>query len=125
MRPHGRILFTVFIGFTLVQAGLPRLGVAQVPARERVGFEAIRETDLRANLGFLSSDGMGGRLSLQPGDDAAIAWVASEFAKAGLTPAVTDEAGKPSFLQAVPLALSPDPVVAAVLKPIASTSRTL
>lgn len=107
MRPYCRTLFAVFSGIALVQAGSPRMGLVQgaakVPARELAGFEAIRETDLRANLGFLSSDGMGGRLSLQPGDEVAIAWVASEFAKAGLTPAATDETGKPSYLQAVPL----------------------
>ena len=76
---------------------------ARIPAREQAGFAAIRETNLRANLSFLSSDGMGGRLSLQPGDDAAIAWVASEFAKAGLKPAGRDAAGNPSYLQAMPL----------------------
>lgn len=107
MRPYCRTLCAVFTSIALVPPALPRIGLAQaaakVPARELTGFEAIRETDLRANLGFLSSDGMGGRLSLQPGDDVAIAWVASEFAKAGLTPAATDEAGRPRYLQAVPL----------------------
>jgi Peptidase family M28/PA domain len=77
---------------------------SKVPAREHVGFEAIREADLRADLAFIASDGMAGRMSLQPGDDAAAAWVASEFAKAGLIPAATDAAGKPSYLQAVELA---------------------
>jgi peptidase M28-like protein/PA domain-containing protein len=77
---------------------------SQIPARVRTGFEAIRESDLRADLAFIASDGLGGRLSLQPGDDAASAWVASEFAKAGLTPAATDAAGKPTYLQAIQLA---------------------
>ena len=76
---------------------------AGIPARERVGFAAIRESDLRANLAFLSSDGLAGRMSLQPGDEAAAAWVASEFAKAGLIPAARDEQGRPSYLQAMPL----------------------
>ncbi len=94
-----------FAGLVLAHPGvsLAQSAAAKVPAREANGFQAIREMDLRANLGFLSSDGMGGRLSLQPGDDAAIAWVASEFAKAGLKPAATDAAGKPSYLQAMPL----------------------
>ena len=49
-------------------------------------------------------------MSLQPGDDAAAEWVASEFAKAGLQPAATDASGKPSFLQPVPLIeYKPDP----------------
>src|SRR5260370_28814007 len=75
--------------------------IAKVPARERAGFEAIREVDLRADLDFLTSDALAGRMSLQPGDDAAAAWVASEFAKAGLVPAARDAAGKPSYLQAM------------------------
>ena len=42
-------------------------------------------------------------MSLQPGDDAAIQWVAAEFAKAGLKPAANDEQGRASFLQSVPI----------------------
>lgn len=79
--------------------------IAQLPVapREQAGFNAIRESDLRSNLTFLAGDGLAGRMSLQPGDDAAAEWVVSEFAKAGLQPAATDASGKPSFLQAVPL----------------------
>ncbi len=95
----------------LVGVGAVQLGMAQtvapaparVPVREMAGYGVIHETDLRANLAFLSSDALGGRMSLQRGDDAAAEWVASEFAKAGLTPAATDTNGKPSYLQAVPL----------------------
>jgi len=72
--------------------------VPQVPSRIAVGYQTIQESDLRANLAFLSSDALQGRLSLQPGDDAAAQWVASEFAKAGLKPAADG-----SFLQPVPL----------------------
>jgi Zn-dependent M28 family amino/carboxypeptidase len=71
---------------------------AQIPARIAAGYRAIQETNLRANLTFLASDALQGRLSLQPGDDAAAEWVASEFAKAGLKPASGG-----SFLQPVPL----------------------
>jgi hypothetical protein len=70
----------------------------QVPVRLAPGYRAIQETTLRANLGFLASDALEGRLSLQPGDDAAVQWIASEFAKAGLQPASNG-----GFLQAVPL----------------------
>ena len=69
-----------------------------VPESLGAGFEAIREATLRADLTFLASDGLQGRLSLQPGDDAAIQWVAAEFAKAGLKPGVGN-----SFLQPVEL----------------------
>ncbi len=71
---------------------------AAVPARLADGYAAIDEKTLRADLTFLSSDAVQGRLSLQPGDDVAVQWVASEFAKAGLTPAFGS-----SYLQAVPL----------------------
>jgi hypothetical protein len=85
---------------------------AQQPVGPRVrpGFDAIREDDLRANLTFIAGDGLEGRMSLRPGDDAAAEWVASEFAKAGLQPVATDASGKPSFLQPVPLIeYKPDP----------------
>lgn len=74
-----------------------------VPEQVHVGFEQIRESDLRANLGFLSSDALRGRMSLDPGDDAAVQWIASELSKAGLEPLVTDANSKKSFLQPVPL----------------------
>lgn len=70
----------------------------EVAANLAVGFDAIREAPLRADLTFLASDATQGRLSLQPGDDTAIQWVASEFAKAGLAPASGG-----SYLQAVDL----------------------
>jgi hypothetical protein len=69
-----------------------------VPESLRVGFNAIREATMRADLTFLASEGLQGRLSLQPGDDAAIQWVAAEFAKAGLKPGIGD-----SYLQPVDL----------------------
>ena len=62
------------------------------------GFDSIREETLRADLTFLSSDALQGRLSLQPGDEVAIQWIASEFAKAGLQPGSNG-----SFFQRVPL----------------------
>ncbi|MFC3673071.1 M20/M25/M40 family metallo-hydrolase [Novosphingobium pokkalii] len=74
-----------------------------VPAGQQAGFDRIRESDLRANLGLVASDALQGRMSLQPGDDATVQWVAAEFAKAGLAPAARDDKGAPSFLQSVPL----------------------
>jgi CheY-like chemotaxis protein len=61
------------------------------------GFEDITAAKLRADLFFLSSDAMEGRMSLQRGDEVAIQWIASEYAKAGLKPLVGD-----SYLQPVP-----------------------
>src|SRR5580698_5468554 len=73
--------------------------VVSIPSAERAGFQHLRAADLKADLYFLASNPLQGRLSLQPGDDAATQWVAAEFAKAGLEPA----AGGSSYLQAVPL----------------------
>jgi hypothetical protein len=74
-----------------------------VPVAERPGFEHLRLTDLKADLFFLSSDALQGRMSLQAGDEAATQWVAAEFAKAGLEPAAHDAAGGASYFQTVPL----------------------
>ena len=80
------------------------VGLGPTSAQEKVepqlatGFDSIREDSLRADLTFLASDALQGRMSLQSGDEVAIAWIASEFAKAGLKAANGD-----SYLQAVPL----------------------
>jgi hypothetical protein len=58
----------------------------------------IRVADLRADLTFLASDALEGRLSLERGSEAAIQFLVAEFAKAGLKP-VNGE----SYLQPVPL----------------------
>src|SRR5882757_8162766 len=87
----------------LLVANAASIGQQPVTTRLQAGFNAIEESDLRANLTFVAGDGLQGRMSLQPGDDASAEWVASEFAKAGLKPAATDATGKPSFMQALPL----------------------
>jgi Peptidase family M28/PA domain len=69
-----------------------------IPQGVEAGYKSITERDLKANLAFISSDALEGRMSLQPGDDAAAQWVASEFAKAGLAGPASG-----SYLQAVPL----------------------
>lgn len=90
-------LARVLLATLLLPRAFPQIGSA-VPQRMGQGYGAITETDLRANLTFLAGDGLGGRLSLQPGDDAAAEWIAAEFAKAGLQPVASG-----SFLQSVPL----------------------
>src|SRR5271154_2851690 len=70
-----------------------------VPQKELPGFQAIQQSDLRRDLTYLSSDELGGRLSLQPGDELATKWIAGQFAKAGLQPPVKDGVGKPAYLQ--------------------------
>lgn len=66
--------------------------------RARIGFDTIHASNMRANLTFLASDALEGRLSLTRGSEVAIQWIASEFAKAGLKP-IADG----TFLQPVPL----------------------
>src|ERR1700726_3510112 len=74
-----------------------------VPEKLLPGFQAIQQSDLRRDLAYISSDELGGRLSLQPGDALAIRWIAGQFAKAGLQPPVTGEDGKPGYLQPITL----------------------
>ena len=74
-----------------------------VPPSQARGFAAIQEQDLRNDLSYIASDALAGRMSLQPGDQQAVQWIARQFAAAGLAPAARDADGKPSFLQAVPL----------------------
>src|SRR5438477_11532378 len=74
-----------------------------IDRRIKPGWQRLRVEDLQANIYFLASDALLGRMSLQPGDDAAADWVAAEFAKAGLAPAARNAAGQLSYLQPVPL----------------------
>jgi hypothetical protein len=62
------------------------------------GFDGIQAARLKADLTFLSSEALEGRRSLERGDEVAVQWIASEFAKAGLKPLAGD-----SYLQEVPL----------------------
>jgi len=74
------------------------LFLVAVPLFSQGGPDFIRPERLKADLTFLSSDALEGRRSLERGDEAAIQWIASEFAKAGLKPLAGD-----SYLQPVPL----------------------
>ncbi len=74
------------------------LYAADVPSNESSGFQRIQTTDLQADLAFLASDALRGRMSLSTGSDVAIEWIKSEFQKTGLAPAANG-----SYLQPVPL----------------------
>ena len=69
-----------------------------LPANLQDGYRTIQEKDLKADLAFLASDQLEGRLSLTRGSEVAVQWIQSEFAKAGLKPLAGD-----SYLQTVPL----------------------
>lgn len=58
----------------------------------------IRQTRLKADLTFLASEALEGRLSLARGSEVAVQFIAAEFAKAGLKPVAGD-----SYLQPVAL----------------------
>ncbi|HLW54483.1 MAG TPA: M28 family peptidase [Candidatus Angelobacter sp.] len=88
----GRLLALLLLASSMA---LPQAGV---PARIASGYKTISENTLRADLTFLASDALQGRMSLQNGDQVGIDWIASEFAKAGLKPAFDG-----SYLQPVPL----------------------
>ena len=93
----------IHLSFAAVLTCAPLCAQSPVPANLQKGFAAITENDLRRDLSYISSDSLEGRMSMQPGDEAAIKWIGEQFAKAGLTPAATDAQGQPSFMQAVPL----------------------
>ena len=59
---------------------------AQTRARLEPGLESIKASNLRADLTFLASDALEGRMSLERGSEVAIQWIAAEFTKAGLKP---------------------------------------
>jgi hypothetical protein len=90
-----RIVATYATALAVATAGAQ----SGVPAKELPGFRAIQQSDLRRDLTYISSDELGGRMSLQHGDELAINWIASHFAKAGLQPPVKDGTGKPGYLQ--------------------------
>src|SRR5438128_1794423 len=74
------------------------LALAQTRDRISAGLDDIQAAKLRADLTFISSNALEGRMSLDRGSEVAIQWIASEFSKAGLKPLIGD-----SFLQPVPL----------------------
>ncbi|HEY2527258.1 MAG TPA: M28 family peptidase [Xanthobacteraceae bacterium] len=96
---HLQALTTLAASITFALAADAATAISGVPSVERAGFQHLRAADLKADLYFLASDALQGRMSLQPGDEAATQWVAAEFAKAGLHPAAANS----SYLQAVPL----------------------
>lgn len=90
--------FVAVLAIAFAIATLPAFAQEKVAPQLATGFDSIRVENLRTDLTFVASDALQGRMSLQPGDEVAIQWIASEFAKAGLKPANGD-----SYLQAVPL----------------------
>jgi Peptidase family M28 len=72
---------------------------AATPAAAQTARAAVNEDSLRAHLYALSADSMGGRATGSRGDALASAWVAAQFARAGLEPA--GDSG--TWFQTIPL----------------------
>jgi hypothetical protein len=91
------------LGCVVAGVGVCAAQTAGAPASERKGYATITEAELKSDLGYVASDKMAGRLSLQPGDDDAIAWIEEQFKKDGLKPAAMDALGAPSYRQSFTL----------------------
>jgi Zn-dependent M28 family amino/carboxypeptidase len=86
-------------------AFLPLFLLSAVLAQAPQPAANIRPEDLKADIAFLTSPPLAGRMSLERGSDVAIQWIASEFAKAGLSAPYNG-----SYLQPVELEeFHPDP----------------
>ena len=73
-----------------------------------VSAQAIREQDIRAELGFLASDAMQGRGSGTMFERIAAEYIGSQFQQFGLEPGGdTNSAGNKSFVQRVPVETAP------------------
>ena len=80
------------------------LFTASLSAQQRAPeIESIRQQDLKADLYFLASDAMRGRLTDTPENRLAAEWIASRFARLGLKP-VGDNG---TYFQAFTLATAP------------------
>lgn len=84
------LLFT--LSYTLYANALEKL-----PSHFLPGWNTIQPEKLKADVSFLASDTLQGRLALQKGDEEAVYWIAKQFQKAGLKPLTAD------YLQAVPV----------------------
>jgi hypothetical protein len=81
--------------FLLQVSARPQSGAEQ---RQAAGFDSIQAARLRADLTFLASEPLAGRMSLERGSEVAIQYIASEFAKSGLKPLAGN-----SYLQPISL----------------------
>src|SRR5579883_1146588 len=76
---------------SLALAVLPACAVAAdqaIPAAVRLALESVSERSLQGNLTFLASDLLEGRDTPSRGQDIAAEYIAAQFRKAGLEPAV-------------------------------------
>lgn len=83
----------------------PAIGSAQTAATKKAAA-TITEAEVKARIGLIADDSMGGRDTPSPGLDKAAAWVASEFKRLGLKPGGDDGA----YIQRYPITVTrPNP----------------
>src|SRR5438552_18756860 len=73
------IQLTVFAFAALILTASAASAAGRVDARVAAGFDAIEVRDLRADLTFLASDQLEGRMSLERGSEIAVQFIAAEF----------------------------------------------
>src|SRR5262245_12538066 len=67
------------------------------------GEPAISAERIRADVKYLASDRLEGRGIGTLGEERTVDYIAAEFAKAGLKPALTSDNGRGTYFQGVPL----------------------
>ena len=102
MRYSGRKFGTSFCVLLAVLTSAQAVQAPQIDSRISRGFRSIVQSDMRADLTFLSSEALEGRMSLARGSEVAIQFIAAEFAKAGIKPVVPSSIG-PTYFQDVPI----------------------
>ena len=69
----------IALALSLFLTGIPSLGQAKRTSKTRAANHAIREQNIRAELGFLASDAMQGRGSGTPFERIAAEYIGSQF----------------------------------------------
>ncbi len=72
----------------LILSAMSLMSVAVLAQREAPAIDTIRQADLKADLYFLGSDAMKGRLTNTPENRIASEWIKSRFERMGVAPAV-------------------------------------
>ncbi len=89
---------TIMTGAACLCVALLAACAATPPDSVEASLDLIRERALRRHVNFLADDDLAGRMTGEPGYDAAAAYVAQQFAAMGLEPA-----GRDGWYQSVPL----------------------
>lgn len=80
----------------LLAVAVCTLAWGELPAREQAALDRISPDSLRANLSYLASDALEGRLTPSHGLELAADFIAGQFQRAGLEPAAGDSYFQPA-----------------------------